>query len=371
MTTPHPIRVAVLQSHVPHYRLPYFDAIAAHDRMALHVHAEHVKPRSDGSRPDWFRPLGPMRNLARGLNWQPGAASLDLSGVDVLVLSATIRTVSNFPLALRARAKGIPVIWWGHYHSAGSRENARRLRRAMYSLGKAVLFYTDEEVALYRADGGQLPASALNNGIDTREITTLRTPYEAETRPKRALFLGRVTEKSRFDLLLQAMARPECATFELSVIGDADDAIRNRAQQLGCAERILWHGPQFSEADIAPIANDCRCFVYPGAVGLSIIHAMAYGLPALVHDQRADHMPEIAAFSDGETGQSFAHGDVADLAARLSAMMINPNRLHDQSATALSMVADRFNTEAMAARFVAWVQQCVNTHTKNRIGGAA
>ena len=32
----------------------------------------------------------------------------------------------------------------------------------------------------------------------------------------------------------------------------------------------------------------------PGAVGLSLIHAMAYGLPCLVHSNRLQHMPEIA-----------------------------------------------------------------------------
>lgn len=361
MTASSPLRVAVLQSHVPHYRLPYFDAIDAHEGIALQVHAGDVKHRADGSRPDWFCPIGTMKNIVRGLDWQPGATGLDLSQIDILVLSATIRTVSNLPLALRAQAKGIPVVWWGHYHSAGSRESARRLRRVMYSLGQAVLFYTDEEVALYRADGGHLPAFALNNGIDTRDITALRRPYQASARPPRALFLGRVTEKSRFDMLLQAMARPECADLELSVIGDADEAAR--ARDLGCEGRILWHGPQFSEADIASIANDCRFFVYPGAVGLSIVHAMAYGLPVLVHDQRADHMPEIAAFSDGETGESFARGDVTDLAAHLSQMMVGFDRLQSQSATALSTVKDRFNTEGMAERFINCVCELTNRST--------
>ena len=37
-----------------------------------------------------------------------------------------------------------------------------------------------------------------------------------------------------------------------------------------------------------------RIFVYPGEVGLSLIHAMAYGLPCLVHSDRLKHMPEIS-----------------------------------------------------------------------------
>ncbi|MBY6117570.1 glycosyltransferase family 4 protein [Mameliella alba] len=354
--TSNDLRVAVLQNHVPHYRIAFFDSIAATPGIDLNVHAARVTPRADGSDPDWFRRLGETRSVAKGIDWQEGATALDLSSVDVLVLSATIRTASNLVLARRARKRGIPVIWWGHYHSAGSRGLAKGLRRIMYRLGAAVLFYTDDEAGQYGADGGTLPASALNNGIDTREIVALRAPYDAATRPRRAMFIGRLTEKSRFDLLLQALARPEAASVELSVIGDAPDAIRARAETLGCADRVLWHGPRFIEAEIAPIANDARVFVYPGAVGLSLVHAMAYGLPVMVHDSRADHMPEIAAFAAGTTGVTFAREDVTDLARQLAALTDDPERLKAYSRAALDTVATRFNTQAMAARFCDWVR---------------
>ena len=69
------------------------------------------------------------------------------------------------------------------------------------------------------------------------------------------------------------------------------------------------------EPDIAQIANRCRLFVYPGGVGLSLIHAMAYGLPSIIHDDRWRHMPEIAAFQDGRTGRTFEREDPGSLAS--------------------------------------------------------
>ncbi len=352
-----PLRVAILQNSVLHYRLPFYEAIAATDEIALHVHAGHLKGRDAASPPPWFHHIGETRSLLRGMDWQPGAARLDLSEVDLLVLSANLRIASNLVLALRASRQGVPVLWWGQYHGANSTTRAKRLRRAMYRLGSAVLFYTDAEAVAYSADGGTLPAAALNNGIDTREIVTLRAETLSADRPRRVLFLGRLTSKARFDLLLQALARPEARGVELSVIGSADDTVRARAEALGLGERVYWHGALFSEAEIAPIANAARVFVYPGAVGLSVVHGMAYGLPVLVHDDRGKHMPEIAAFSEGETGAVFCRDDPEDLARQLAAMIDDTDALALQAEAARARVEEQFNTDAMAGRFIAWVRQ--------------
>ncbi len=350
-----PLRVAILQNSVLHYRLPFYDAIAGKPEIDLRVYGGYLKGRKD--MPAWFREMSETLSLVPGIDWQPCAPTLNLEDLDLLVLGASIRTLSNFVLVAHARAMGVPVLWWGQYHSAGSTARAKYLRRAMYRLGSAVLFYTDAEVEAYAADGGTLPAAALNNGIDTREIVTLRADTVPADRPRRALFLGRLTGKARFDVLLQALARPEAQGVELSVIGAADDAVRARAAALGVGDRVLWHGALFSEAEIAPIANATRIFVYPGAVGLSIIHAMAYGLPVLVHDDRDRHMPEISAFTEGETGTTFRYDDPADLARRLAAMIEDSDALARQAAAARSRVAKQFNTDAMAARFTDWARQ--------------
>lgn len=354
-----PMRVAILQTSVLHYRLPFFEAIAASDGVSLRVHAGHLKGHDSAEPPPWFHRIGETRSLLRGIDWQRGAVQMDLSDVDLLVLSATIRTASNLVLARWARRQGVPVLWWGQYHSSRSTALSKLVRRTMYQLGSAVLFYTDAEVEAYAADGGTLPAAALNNGIDTREIVALRADTLSADRPRRALFLGRLTDKARFDLLLQALARPEAQGIELSVIGAADNAARTRAAALGVGDRVLWHGALFSEAEIAPIANAARVFVYPGAVGLSLIHAMAYGLPALVHGDRDRHMPEIAAFSEGETGESFHKDNPADLARQMVLMIDSPDTLQRQAAAARARVSTQYNTESMAARFTAWATKIV------------
>ena len=105
------------------------------------------------------------------------------------------------------------------------------------------------------------------------------------------------------------------------------------------------------------VANKCQIFIYPGAVGLSLIHAMAYGLPCLVHSNRLQHMPEIAAFKKGITGLTFDPNDSRDLAVKLSAMMSNPKFLNVLSENCLRTVENDFNTTRMALRFIKFIKR--------------
>jgi glycosyltransferase involved in cell wall biosynthesis len=224
----------------------------------------------------------------------------------------------------------------------------------------AVLFYTDAEVASYRVrtQNGRRPVMALNNGLDLSMIRSLRVNYDASNRERAFLFIGRLTKKANIGLALTALARPEAEAIALHVLGDGEDKVRLMAMacDLGLGDRVIWHAGTVNEAHIAAIANRCRAFVYPGEVGLSLIHAMAYGLPSVVHDDPTRHMPEIAAFQAGKTGETFVCNDAACLARTMAKMIDNNANLTLYSANALATTQESYNTDDMAQRFVEMVR---------------
>ena len=226
-----------------------------------------------------------------------------------------------------------------------------------------LLFYSEREVEAYRATlaGGRdlRPVGALNNGVDTAPIAARRAPYRASDREQAALFVGRLTDKSRLGLVLEALARPEAAGMALHVIGDGDEAgaLRDMADRLGVAARLTWHGATTDEDRIAEVANRSRVFLYPGDVGLSLIHGLAYGLPAVVHGNAADHMPEIAAFLPETNGRSFRYDDVADLAAIAGGLVDDTATLDRMSQAAVETVEREFNTARMAERFIGFLDR--------------
>jgi glycosyltransferase involved in cell wall biosynthesis len=223
-------------------------------------------------------------------------------------------------------------------------------------ISHAQIFYTDAEVREYYEHLGGTPAahvSALNNGIDTSKIQEFREPYVAEGRPKNIFFIGRLEPKARVDELLLALARPDMSDVSLHAIGDGScsQALRQLAIDLGVSDRAHWYRSTTNEERIAAVANRCRLFVYPGEVGLSLIHSMAYGLPSVVHKDRWTHMPEISAFRDGETGRAFSPKSIDSLSQTVVELISNPVDLECFSSACIETTSVDYNTASMAHRF--------------------
>lgn len=358
------MKIIVLQPTVPSYRRSFFRRLHAHFGTSFTVYASEQDLgvlSYDGVAEGWKLRLGTAITPFPGFHWQQGVLSIPFSRGDVIVVSGNPRYLSTIALLLKARCKGAKTIWWGHYWSSTSSPLSAGLRLLLMRMADAVLFYTDSEISEYLASGGDQdrPVAALNNGLDVDEIRRMRLSYSAAERPKRVLFVGRLTGKAGVPLLLESLARPECADVHLDVIGQASEPsdFRQLAESLGISERVSWHGGIVDEAKIAEIANRCRIFFYPGSVGLSLIHGLAYGLPAVVHDDRWSHMPEIAAFQDKTNGLAFRRND-AESAARVVGRLINDvTLLNEFSRSAIATTTKSFNTEDMASRFIALVER--------------
>lgn len=355
--------VLIIQPAVPAYRLGFFSRLAERFEASFSVYAS---PGTLGvlteraTRPSWERPLGPMRSLAPGLFWQTGALSIPIARGDIVVVSGAPRCLSNIALLIKARLKGAKTIWWGHYWSSTSRPWRAGLRMVLMQLADAILFYTDREVEEYLATrkNNRKPIAALNNGIETDEIVRLREPYDPATRSRDLLFIGRLTEKAELGILLEALALPACAGVTLDVIGEGEEeqSLHRRATELGLADRVAWHGGTTDELWIAEIANQCRLLVYPGSVGLSLIHAFAYGLPAIVHDNRWKHMPEIAALRVGTNGLTYREGSSISLADTIKTLLGDRLTMKRMSSEVVAMTDKTFNTKDMADRFYEFIR---------------
>jgi glycosyltransferase involved in cell wall biosynthesis len=358
------MKIIVLQPTVPSYRRSFFRRLRAHFGQSFTVYASEQDLgilTHDGVAEVWEHRLGTTVALLPDLHWQRGVLSIPFSQGDVIVVSGNPRYLSTLALLLKARWKGAKTIWWGHYWSSTSSPSRVRLRLLLMRMADAVLLYTDSEIDEYLASNRDRdrPVAALNNGLEIEPIERMRLSYSAAERPKRALFVGRLTGKTGFPLLLESMARAECADLHLDVIGQTDGTpdFRQLATSLGISERVNWHGGTVDETKIAEIANRCRIFVYPGSVGLSLIHGLAYGLPVVVHDDRWSHMPEIAAFQDETNGLAFRKNDVESAAGVVGRLINDVALLNEFSRAAIASITKSFNARDMASRFISLVER--------------
>ena len=351
--------VLVFQPALPAYRLDYFNKIAIEfsDRFRVYYSGGDLGVLTESQEIySWATPVGKIKKFFGIAEWQEGVLSVPISKGDVVVIPGGPRCITNLLLLFRARIFGAKTIWWGHYWSSTSKKHRMWFRMLLMKVSHSVLFYTDLEVEEYRKGFGRNDLrviTALNNGINVAPIRPYRVPYNAYSRENSALFIGRLTKKANLDLAFKALADERTQGLVLHILGDGAEKERLKllALELGVAERVRWHPATVDEKRISEIANRCRFFIYTGSVGLSLIHAMAYGLPAIVHDQRFLHMPEIAAFEDGVTGIAFRNADSASLASAIESLSHDFLTLNAMSEASIERVEKSFNTYEMSRRF--------------------
>ena len=352
-------RVIVVQPVVPSYRLGFFDRIYQRlgRRLSVHASAEGSNAlRGSAFNAAWQRTLGPITRLVPGLYWQRGALSIPIRKGDIVFVCGAPRCLSNLALFIKARLKGATGVWWGHYWSHSSKGWRAAIRIGLMRLAHHLMFYTDKEVGEFQQQAGNpdgVLVFALNNGLETREIKMLRSPYVGGKREDRILFVGRLREGTGLETLFRALADPRCARIVLDIIGGGEHEreLRRVTETAGVADRIKWHGACTDERVISEIANRCKLFVYPGAVGLSLIHGLSYGLPSIVHGDRWKHGPEFAALEPGRNGFLFERGDASSLADVIVEAVADDRRLAAMSACAVSTTEGDFNCQAMTDRF--------------------
>lgn len=346
--------IYIIQPAFPKYRTPFFDRLR--DRFPLTVFTckkdflgvesvtgSHYVEFGDG-----------FASLFGALYWHKGLSLVSAyEEGDVVVISGNPRIINYMLLMVLCRLRGIEVVWWGHGWSAGSHGPMSKIRIKLMSLANKVLVYTDFE----KEKLGKRNCFALNNGLDKTEIQSA-TARAGSNRSYESphfdlVFVGRITEKAGLSVLIRALPAIDHKV-RVKVVGDG--ALRNNLQELasalGVADRIDWLGPVFDENTLAPIMLAAHAFVYPGAVGLSLIHAFNYGLPAIIHSDRSSHMPEFAAFSDGENGIAFVKDDVDSLASVVNQLVLKPaDELRRLSEKAALTVRDTYHIEDMVDRF--------------------
>lgn len=362
-----PGRVAVIQTVIPNYRVPLFDRLHASlaGRVTFYGAPTAIgHPKSDVPPSDHYQLCLDTAPMAGGrVTWQLGAFRVlqSLRRGDVLVVPGDPRLISNIPLMLQARARGIKTLWWGHGFTAGTAHRVG-LRQRMMKLADAVLLYTDREVQRYRDMGVSLPSLyALNNAIDQNAIRQAKAEWmphrlaafrrENDIQPERTLItVGRVTEKMRIPVAIRALAEPALREYRLVVVGDGPDRApaEELARGLGVHDRIRWLGAIYEERQLAPWLSSAETFVYPGAVGLSIFHAFGYGLPVVTHSNEVNQMPEFAALRPNINGALFQPEDHVDLAQTIVSLQDSLPRLR---AGAEATAMEEWTIEGATHRF--------------------
>lgn len=268
----------------------------------------------------------------------------------------------HFPIsrvAVRlARQRGIPLVGTNHFlpenvipylpAPAWSRQLLNRLlwitMLDVFNRVDVATTPTETAAGLLRQQSIRVPVHAVSCGVDLNRFhpdpavdrSALRRRYGLDPNRTVFLFVGRVDQEKRLDVLLQALVHLDRCDLQLAIAGRGRHlhAFQALARELALDDRVVFTG-YVSPQDLVPLLNSVDIFAMPSEAELQSIatlEAMASGRPVLAADARA--LPELV--RDGVNGYLFRPGDPHHAASRMAQLIAERDRWAEMGAASLA-----------------------------------
>ena len=371
METPEPpIRVTFVQPALPKYRIPVFRELARRPGIKLRVVYGAVKGL-DNVAAEGFDAVPSRRweSTVPGLSVMIDTAEWRYCSPrwsDVVVLRWSPRSVLQLPALLRAWAGGVAVVLWGHGYSKYERRWWRGVRNSFAKLAAALVFYESRTrdafiqtgcdpdklfVALNSLDHTEIEAARKWWLDRPDQLTQFRQQHDLGRGPV-VLFVSRLTPANRADLLIRGTAElarkfPNLRTVIIGSGSKEKDRLQTLVAQLQVTGSIVFQEGIYDEFELAPWFLSADVFCYPANVGLSLIHAMWYGLPVVTSDNSGIQNPEIVALEPGVNGAVYQHEKVQSLVGVLQEIISDEARRENMSRAARQTVESSFTVKQM------------------------
>lgn len=332
-------RVAIIDRAVPHYREALYDRLMRQGRHDYHIFAA-VNPTEkmntvEFPRENWRWTDAPSRRIpgtgGRSM-WQWAGVRLGLSRrFDTILMMANPSDPHLWACAILGRMTGKRILMWTHGPKYAQLTMRNRIQRLWQSLASQCLFYGHHgKVQTLRWNTPPHTCHVIYNSLDYPKQAAIRDglPTDTRERVRRELFedaasplvicISRLYRRKRVDLLLEAMCdlRERGTPVNALIVGDGEDrpSLERLARELELEDRACFYGPCYDEVRTAELLTAADVCVAPHAVGLTAMHALAYGAPVITCDDPALLNPEFEAIIPGRTGDFFTPDDPHELA---------------------------------------------------------
>jgi glycosyltransferase involved in cell wall biosynthesis len=366
------MRVAICQPLIPAYRLPLFERLGALPGVELTVFAGGSEGSLKGfhSGTSFQVISAPVHQYMGGLRAQFAQMTAPAQRFDVVIAPWDIHYLTLVPSVALARSIGVPIVLWGHGYSQRPRALTDAARNLCGRFADAVLLYTrsiaTQLIERCRFSGDRVFVA--QNALDQSPIQAARRHWldrpqwlqefqrtHALDPSQTIIFVSRLEVGNRIELLLQATRllsrlHPNLKTV---IVGDGGDRTRlsQLARSLEIEAQVVFTGAIYDEVALAPWMLSGTLFCYPTNVGLSLLHAFGYGLPAVTSDNRRTQNPEIEALIAEENGLQYRDGDLQDMVRQCARILDDASLRIRLSQSALNTAVVRYSMDTMVNGF--------------------
>lgn len=268
--------------------------------------------------------------------YQQGVQKYLRKPYDTYIMLGETRCLSTWLFLIRSLFYPKKKIYlWSHGELGKTGKGGRFLKRLLYGFCDGAFIYNERSVKLMAEMG--IPFQKLHiiyNSLNYDAQLPIRNSlqplrlYQSHfgNDNKNIVFIGRLVTAKRFDLLLDAVLilKKRGVFVNVTFIGDGVERqnMERMAEDYGIKEQVWFYGACYDERINAELLYNSDLCVSPGHIGLTAMHTMMFGCPAITHDNYDRQTPEFEAIREGETGSFFHENDSTSLADCISRWLV-------------------------------------------------
>lgn len=279
------------------------------------------------------------KHLVGRFYYQQGVQKLLRQKYDTYIFIGETRNLSTWLFCIRARLfyPKKKVYFWSHGWYGKESKLEAFIKKILFRLPNGGSF-------LY---GNYAKELMINEGFDPNKLYVIHNSLDYDTQlsvreqlkprfiykdhfgndNKNIVFIGRLTKVKRFDLLLEAVSilKERGEKVNVTFIGDGVERqnMETMVEEKGIRDQVWFYGACYDEKNNAELIYNADVCVSPGNIGLTAMHVMMFGCPAITNDDFKHQMPEFEAIHEGKTGAFFRAGDSTSLADTISKWFVS------------------------------------------------
>lgn len=229
------------------------------------------------------------------------------------------------------------IFLWTHGIYGNENFLERVWKHLLYQWSDGLLIYGDYACSLMQKIGyDEKKLFPIHNSLNYDKQIVLRNKLQPNGIYNRhfgnnyptLIFIGRLQSGKRLDMLLRAVAdlKNSGMNFNVVFVGDGDehDSLEKLAVSLGISDNVWFYGACYDEETNGILVYNADLCVAPGNIGLTAMHSLIFGCPAISHNDFSHQMPEFEAIKQGRTGAFFEHGSQKSLELTISNWFKHP-----------------------------------------------
>jgi glycosyltransferase involved in cell wall biosynthesis len=263
--------------------------------------------------------------------WQDGTVKLVNKPYDYYILDGEPYCLSTWAILIYAKLKGKKTVSWTHGWYGREGIVKRLIKKVYFSLFSYLMIYSEYAINLMEKEGFKRKkmfciANSLNSNHEKAIRENLKpsdvySDHFGNNNPT-IIYCGRIQKVKKLPLILDSIQILKDKGINVNAVFVGRDIDRvnltDLARQKGIIDQIWMYGPCYNDEKLAELFYNAAICVSPGNIGLTAIHSLSFGCPAITHNNFANQMPEFEAIIPGITGDFFNENDPKDLADKIT-----------------------------------------------------